>query len=340
MNDTLRSFYRRAAIAFLLAAYVAAVDRPAAASNIPATGVGEDRMAVETLWESARRLPLGERPRVVLVLGGGGARGLSHIGVLRVFEEERVPVDQIVGISVGSLIGALYAGGLSVDRIERMAADVGWNNLTDISKIGMIKLVLAEELLSTKRMESYLDQHLGKKYFSDLSIPLICIATDLRTGERVVFREGPVSIPARASATIPGFFKPVEYRHRLLVDGGLSESLPTDLAPSGEWNIVVAVMPVADLENIELESILSVLVRSLEIQKTVLIDEKKELADYLIAPDVDDMSFFDVHRSGDAIEAGVRETRRRVLGLKKMILRQILERRLASERGSANAASR
>ena len=175
------------------------------------TGVTEDRLATEILWERIRSLKSEDRPRIVLVLGGGGARGLAHIGVLRVFEQERIPIDHIVGISVGALMGSLYAGGIRSHQLEHMASDIGWNKLTDISKIGIVRLMLTEELLSTKKMEKYLETHLGKKQFSDLDIPFTCTATDIQTGERIVFDEGPVAIAARASATIPGIFHPDIY---------------------------------------------------------------------------------------------------------------------------------
>jgi predicted acylesterase/phospholipase RssA len=95
-------------------------------------------MSAEILWKSFRDLPVGERPRIVLVLGGGGARGLSHIGVLRVFEEERIPIDEITGVSVGALIGSLYASGYSVDQINNLAKDIGWDQLGGYSKTSLV----------------------------------------------------------------------------------------------------------------------------------------------------------------------------------------------------------
>ncbi|OVE75758.1 hypothetical protein BVX98_06790 [bacterium F11] len=289
--------------------------------------VSLDRLSTEIVWQQVHQLKEGERPRVVLVLGGGGARGLSHIGVLRVLEEERIPIDQIVGISVGALLGSLYSGGVSVDQLESMANEIGWNKLTDYSKVGVMKILLTEELLSTRRMEEYLERHLGKKYFSDLNIPFSCIATDIRSGDRVVFIEGPVALAARASATIPGLFRPVEYRHRALVDGGLTDVLPTDLVPKDDWTVVVGILPRTGFENEEVSSVLTTLVRSIEIQKEVMVEEKKKLADFLIEPDVGSISMMDLAKNKDAIEAGTRETRRRALDLKKLIIKKIIQRK-------------
>lgn len=293
------------------------------------TGVSERRMAAETLWSAVRRLPPSERPKVVVVLGGGGARGLSHIGTLRVLEEEGIPVDEVVGVSVGALIGALYAAGLSVDEIEKMAGEVGWDKLTDYSKFAMLKLILTDELLSSDRMEKYFDKHIGKKTFAELNLPFACVATDIRTGERVVFREGPVAIAARASATIPALFSPVEYRQRLLVDGGLVDNLPIDLVTTSESDaIVVGVLPIANQKVVENPSVFRSLVRSIEIQKDIILKDRRRSTQFLIEPDVEDVGLTDLARYTFCIEAGTLAARERALELKELIIRRTLARRV------------
>jgi NTE family protein len=283
-----------------------------------------DRLATELLWKSFSQLKSGERPRVVLVLGGGGARGLSHIGVLKVLEEERIPIDEIVGVSVGALIGALYAAGIPLSDIEKMAHEVGWDKLTDFSKISFLKLILSDELLSSEKMERYLNKQFGDKYFTDLKIPFTCVATDIRNGERVVFREGPVAIAARASATVPAIFKPVEYRQRLLVDGGLVDNLPTDEVniSQRENSIVVAVIPTATTKIGDSYSVFQSFLRSIDIQKDVILDVKKKSADFLIEPLVGDMGIADLNKGLESIESGTLATRLLALDLKKKILRK------------------
>jgi NTE family protein len=261
---------------------------------------------------------------VGLVLGGGGARGLSHIGVLKVLEEERIPIDEIVGVSVGALIGALYAAGIPLSDIEKMAHEVGWDKLTDFSKISFLKLILSDELLSSEKMERYLNKQFGDKYFTDLKIPFTCVATDIRNGERVVFREGPVAIAARASATVPAIFKPVEYRQRLLVDGGLVDNLPTDEVniSQRENSIVVAVIPTATTKIGDSYSVFQSFLRSIDIQKDVILDVKKKSADFLIEPLVGDMGIADLNKGLESIESGTLATRLLALDLKKKILRK------------------
>lgn len=310
--------------------FIAAVSAAtlSAADVVMPEGVTKDRMASELLWKGFLKTNPDERPRIVLALGGGGARGLSHIGVLRVIEDERIPVDEMVGVSVGALIGSLYAAGFTADRIEGMATEIGWNKLSDYSRATMMRLVFSEELMSTGGMEQYLNSHMGEKKFSDLSIPFACVATDIRTGERVVFNEGPVAIAARASATIPAVFKPVEYRHRLLVDGGLVDNLPTDIAHVREdWDVVVGVLPKSDLSVSEGSTIFKSLVRAIEIQRDVIVRERREKADLIIEPDVGDIGIADLFRSKDLIQDGTTAARRGALDLKRIALKRLLSKK-------------
>jgi NTE family protein len=218
------------------------------------------------------------------------------------------------------LIGALYASGVSVNDIESMAQDIGWAKLTDFSRFRLLKLILTDELMSTSKMEAYLDKRLGGLYFNDLKIPFVCIATDIRTGEKVVFKEGSVAFAARASATIPGLFKPVPYRHRSLVDGGVVDNLPTNLVMVDNDDFVLAILPKVQSEQKEVTTVLKTLVRSVEIQKDTMMLERKKDADFMIEPNVGDVSMVELDRSHECIEAGLSEARTRVLELKKQLI--------------------
>ncbi len=292
------------------------------------THVSARRFATELLWRNFRTLPKSARPRVILVLGGGGARGLSHIGVLRVLEEEKIPVDEIVGVSVGALIGSLYAAGLPVDKIEDMAHDIGWDKLTGQSKISMLRLLLSDELVPTTRMETYLNQHMGNKTFADLRIPFMCVATDMENGQRVILSSGSVALAARASATIPGLFKPVTIDHRLLVDGGLVDNLPTNVSNIREgWDVVIAVLPHVDVTAIETNTVFKALIRSMEIQRDVIIAQNRQHADVLIEPQVSNVGFADLDKSAECVDAGVRAAREQALEIKKILLSRVTQQR-------------
>ena len=280
----------------------------------------EEQLLSTYLWNDVKTLPSGKRPKIGLVLGGGGARGLAHIGVLKVLHREGVPIDLVVGTSVGALIGALYCSGLPVEQIQKMGEEIGWDRLTNISSAALVKLLVAQSLLSNKNLEQYLLKHIGHKQFSHMTTPFICIATDIQTGERIIFREGSVIQAVRASSTVPGLFKPVEYRHRFLVDGGLVDNIPTDIARLVGMDIVIAVSVEGSFTGYDTANVLQILNQALYIQGNVLSEKLLQQADFVIRPHVKDMSAIELWRSKECIEAGIAETRKGIFELKKLIM--------------------
>lgn len=280
----------------------------------------EDDILLGILWDQTRSLPGQKELPVGLALGGGGARGLAHIGVLKVFEQEGIPIDRLAGNSVGALIGALYAAGTSTSELETMARDIGWSALTDFSTTSFIRLLLAQSLLSTERMEEYLRRHMGDLRFNELRIPFVCAATDLQTGERVVFREGPVAQAARASATIPGLFKPVVFRHRYLVDGGLVGNMATDLARSIGAKLVIAVDVSSDFSAVETPNVLTTVTQAVYIQGQQLNRDQASLADLVLTPAVAQISPIDLTQSLQCVDAGTQAARRKIRDVKALII--------------------
>src|SRR5579864_7950477 len=159
-------------------------------------------------------------PSVGLALGGGFARGIVHVGVLKVLEEENIPVRFVAGTSVGALIGAAYCSGITPAELEQVAARVRFR---DLARWTLSRLGFATNL----RMLTFLNKLLKVKTFEELRIPLAVTATDFTSGEGVVFRSGPLADPVRASCAYPGVFLPVTVNGRLLVDGMLAHSLPS-----------------------------------------------------------------------------------------------------------------
>lgn len=174
------------------------------------------------------------RKRVGLALGGGGARGIAHIGVLQVLEREQIPVDCIAGTSAGSLVGALYAAGVRADQLLQLALDIRWRHVVH-------PVWPRRGFLSFARLESYLVRTLGDLTFADLQIPYAAVAADLTTGEAVVLREGRVAPAVRASCSVPGLFVPVFLDHRWLTDGGVANNLPISVARELGADVVIAV---------------------------------------------------------------------------------------------------
>lgn len=288
----------------------------------------QDELLVRTLWTRIKTLPVQERGKVGLVLGGGGARGLAHIGVLKVIAEERLPVDLLVGTSVGAIVGSLYASGMPIKELEKLGENVGWNQLSDISTANLVKLLVTYKLLSSKKMEDYLSKHIGNLRFDELPIQFACIAADLKTGERIILREGKLAPAVRASATIPGAFTPVEYRHRLLVDGGIVDNVPTDTAKLLGANIIIAVPIQADFSNYNVSNVLFILNQAIYIQGEVITQEKLNIADAVIKPRVGHVLALDLGKSKTCIEAGTVAARRALPELKRTITRKSFKKYL------------
>jgi NTE family protein len=226
-----------------------------------------------------------KRPKICLVLSGGGARGAAHIGVLKVLEELRVPIDCIAGTSMGSLVGGAYASGMSTDEMERLIAQVSTDllfkekpprqdqdirrKLDDRSNLFGIEVGLrGSELLFPKGVVSgvqletvlrALSKVAGFRKFDELPIPFRAIATDLVTGQAVVFSEGELANVMRASMSVPAAIAPAVIEGRMLVDGGLTNNLPVDVARRMGADIVVAVnLGTPLLKREELTSVLGV----------------------------------------------------------------------------------
>jgi len=296
----------------------------AASAQSPVTN--EDDFALQTLWDAYKALPQDSVQKVGLALGGGGARGLAHIGILKVFQEEQVPIHAIAGTSVGALIGGLYAAGVPTSQLETMARDIGWDALTNYSRVSFLRLVVAQKLLSTDRMESYLRRHIGDRRFDELKIPFSCVATDLQTGERVIFREGNVALAARASATIPGLFEPVMFRHRFLVDGGLVGNVPTDLARALGGQVIIAVDISSDFSKFDPKNVLSTVSQAILIQSALLSQAALKEADWVIRPAMEAISPIDLTRSEESMDAGTLAARRAIPSIKQILIDHELPR--------------
>lgn len=282
----------------------------------------EDQFLLDVLWNQFKLTPSSNRPKIGLVLGGGGARGLAHIGVLKVFEQEGVPIDMVVGTSVGAIVGSLYAAGLPVSIIEHLGEETGWDKLTDFSRASLLRLFLTQNLLSSEKLGRFLTKQIGTRRFDQLTRQFACLATDIRTGERIIFREGDLEPAVRASATIPGAFNPVEYRHRFLVDGGVIDNLPTDVAKMMGADIIIAVQVQTSPYIQKSDSILSTLAQVIMVQGYETARKREELADFVIRPHVGDVSILELGRSQECIDAGLLAARSSLPELKKKILEE------------------
>ncbi|HYF95432.1 MAG TPA: patatin-like phospholipase family protein [Symbiobacteriaceae bacterium] len=183
------------------------------------------------LGAGARRLG---RPVVGLALGGGVVRGMAHIGVLQVLQEEMIPIDILAGTSVGSLVGAVFAGGVSLNELERLVPSLSWSKLVGPTwpQVG---------LLSNVKLGRFVESLIGPKLIEELPVSYAAVAVDRDSGQEVVLRDGPVVEAVRASTAIPGLFQPVTRRGRQLIDGGLVNNVPASVVRSMGADVVLAV---------------------------------------------------------------------------------------------------
>jgi NTE family protein len=180
--------------------------------------------------------------KIGYALGGGGARGLSHIGVLKVLEEHGIFPDVITGTSVGAIVGALYAGGYRPGEIEELVLDLDWKKLMHLVDMSFSP----RGLLQGKRVGLLLKSILGELTFPQLKWEFACVATDINNGEQVVLRDGSLIDAIRASISIPGIFIPVEIRGRYLVDGSLLNAVPVSVCRDMGAKYVIGVNVVPD----------------------------------------------------------------------------------------------
>jgi len=244
-----------------------------------------------------------KRPSIGIALGGGFARGLAHIGVLKVFEEEGIPVDFIAGTSVGSVIGAAYCSGISAKELEEVAALVRFKHFArwTISRFG---------IASNDRMTGFLQKVLKVKTFEELKIPLAVAATDFVSGDGVVFRSGPLIDPVRASCAYPGMFLPVNIGGKLLVDGMLAHAVPTVPLREMGADRVLGVYLSAHWVNLKgPRHVFDVVGQCFSIaqQKTCGIWEAA--ADLVLTPDVRGFSYDGFERASELIASGEKVAR-------------------------------
>lgn len=238
-----------------------------------------------------------KRPLVTLVLGGGSARGLAHIGVLKVLEHAGIPVDMVVGTSMGSLIGAAYAAGIDLQEMEAKARRFSAKRLLDptMPKMG---------LLAGDQLEKTIAELLGHRRFRDCRIPLAVVTTDIETGDEVVYREGDLTKIVRASCSWPGIFNPVRIDGRLLSDGGIKNSVPTKIARGLGAQYMIAVDVGFCVQKGKITNIFQMILQSFQITGEELNKYQSYEADIVIKVALDGIDQAAFNRSREIIAEG------------------------------------
>lgn len=240
------------------------------------------------------------RPRIALVLGGGAARGFAHVGVIRAIEQEKIPIDLIVGTSVGSLIGALYAHEMNSFELEWTAFTLERDDLLDYALLSATMGPIRGE-----RLEMFVNKKIPVANIEALKIPFAAVATDLNRGTRVVLDRGPLARAIRASCAIPGVFQPVEHQGRLLVDGGAVDNLPVAVAREKGADIVIAVDISQNVTNYNITNLIDVTLQAVNIMFAENVINKRRDADVLVSPAVGSVAMMDFTQKKRLMQAGM-----------------------------------
>jgi NTE family protein len=253
-----------------------------------------------------------EQPKIGLALGSGGARGFAHLGVIKVLKDEGIPIHLIAGSSMGALVGCFYGAGIEMDRLYKLSTAFKRKYFLDftVPKMGFI---------TGKKVKEFIKVFTHGKNIEELSIPLGVVATDLLTGEKVVFRNGPVSDAVRASISIPGIFVPEKYNGRILVDGGVSDRVPVSVAREMGADIVIAVDVSRVKRNAEITSIYDVIMQSIDIMQNEIVTTRKIAADIMIRPPVDQYSSRAFTNIDEIIAIGEEETKKQLKQINNVI---------------------
>ena len=281
------------------------------------------------------------RPKVGLVLSGGAARGLAHIGVLKALEEQGIKIDAIAGTSMGAVVGGLYASGYKIDELEKLALQIDWQqalsdappredvpfrrkqddrdflvkqklSFRDDGSLGLPLGVIQGQNLSLL-LESLLAHTSDTRDFDKLPIPFRAVATDIANGEKVVFRKGHLPQVIRASMSIPAVFAPVELDGRLLVDGGMTDNIPLDVAREMGVDVAIVVDIGTPLRSRkQLNTVVDVLNQSITLMTRRNSEEQLAVlkpSDVLIQPSLAAFGVTDFGKAQEMIDAGYRATR-------------------------------
>ncbi len=257
------------------------------------------------------------KPRIALVLGGGAARGFAHVGVIRALEREKIPLDMVVGTSVGSLIGAIYASDLNSFELEWTAFQLEKDDLFDF---GVMNAVSGMGLARGDKLEEWVKSHIKTVNIENTKLPFAAVATDLNWGYKVVLDKGSVARAVRASSAIPGVFQPVQHQGKFLVDGGVVDNIPISVAKAKGADIVIAVDISGNLGNPNITNLLGVTLQATNIMFALNVEHAKKDADVLITPTgIGDVGMLDFTQKKRCMQAGIEAAQKAMPSIRKAI---------------------
>jgi len=287
------------------------------------------------------------KPKVGLALGAGGARGLAHLGVLKVLEKNDIPIDFIAGTSMGAIVGAMYAqepdADLLIARIEEYLEHKDYEDLglekvvpekdenpgflsqfaSSIGKRIVLNFAISKSsILNQKTLSSAIENLVQPGEIEDTKIPFCAVSTDLNTGQSEIMDSGNIRNAVQVSSSIPGFFPPCREDGKLLVDGGVTAPVPVDEAKAGNSDIIIGVsVGKRNFKPLEEVKLLDIMSRVQHIKGGYLGKEQLKNADIMLEPDIGSGHWSEFLRYKEFIQLGVNKTQENINGIKKCVKR-------------------
>ncbi len=261
-----------------------------------------------------------EMPKVGLALGSGGARGFAHLGALKVLREHSIPIDIIAGSSMGALVGCFYAFGHNLDQLIKLSIAFRRNYYLDftVPKMGFI---------TGDRVKNLIRLFMQGKRLEELNIPVAVIATDLQTGEKIEFTEGPIPEIVRASISIPGIFVPERYDGRLLIDGGVADRVPISTVKKMGADLVIGIDVSQLNQKADIQTVYDVIIQSIDIMQQEVIAAREIECDIMIQPRVEHLDAKEFKNIEQIIQLGEQAVLKKIPEIKKTIKDWQRERR-------------
>ncbi len=239
-------------------------------------------MVIESPVKQPEARKLAQSPDVALVLGGGAFHGIAHVGVIKVLEDEGIPIDLIVGTSAGSMVGALYSDNPNIDTLLPLVYNTKTKDVFDFSLFRS-----RAGFVSGKRLQSYLNRYLRVTNIEETEIPFVAVTTDIEKGTSIALKAGPIAPSVNASCAIPGIFEPVKMYGTTFVDGGVLDNIATDIASEYDPKIIIAVDIMSFDTVVELKNYSQIYRRAFTVAAHNHTKNRLDAADVVITPDLE-----------------------------------------------------
>jgi NTE family protein len=252
--------------------------------------------------------------KIAVVLGGGGSKGFAHIGVLKVLEAQNIPIHMIVGTSAGSLVGSLYASGKSAFQLQDIALKMDEDNVIDYNWT-----IWTGGLIKGDKLEDFINVHVRNAPIEKLKIPFYAVATNIATGEEIVFARGNTGMAVRASCSVPAIFHPSKIGNNTYVDGGVVSPVAVDVARRNGADIVIAVDISKRIIKTVPDGMVESLKKSIDIMYGRIAEYQIRNADIVIRPNMQNVGSTDMDKFNEAILEGEKAATLKMPELKKII---------------------